>query len=255
MQTKIPEDHPRAESLLIRETLVEGLRKGLVAEEGLIAHGRGEAFDYLIGENTSLIARNAIRAAAAMLLTSNHPVLSVNGNFAALCAKEIIDLSMASGALIEVNLFYHSVRREETIKNHLEKFGATCVLGTGLSRSEILPQLSGARNRVDKRGIGIADTVFVPMEDGDRTEALVRMGKKVITVDLNPLSRTALHANISIVDNVVRAIPILIQMIRELGNETERFLTGIIDNFNNGKNLQESLKLIRLGGSNMHVAR
>lgn len=255
MQIKIPEDHPRVESLRFREKLVEGLRNGLVAEEGLIAHGRGEAFDYLIGENTSQNARNAIRAAAAMLLTSNHPVLSVNGNFAALCAKQIKDLSRVSGALIEINLFYHSIQREEAIKNHLEKFGATNVLGTGVNRSEIIPQLSGARARVDQRGIAIADTVFVPMEDGDRTKALVRMGKKVITVDLNPLSRTAVHANISIVDNVVRVIPILIQMILELGNGTEKSLTGIIDDFDNGKNLQESLKLIRLGGSNMHAVR
>jgi 4-phosphopantoate---beta-alanine ligase len=255
MQIKIPEDHPRVESLRIREKLVEGMRNGLVAEEGLIAHGRGEAFDYLIGENTSQNARNAIRAAAAMLLISNHPVLSVNGNFAALCAKQIIDLSMVSGALIEINLFYHSIQREEAIKNYLEKFGATNVLGTGVNRSEIIPQLSGARNHVDQRGIGTADTVFVPMEDGDRTKALVRLGKKVITVDLNPLSRTAVHANISIVDNVVRVIPILIQTILKLGNGTEKSLTSIIDDFDNGNNLQESLKLIRLGGSNMHAVR
>jgi 4-phosphopantoate---beta-alanine ligase len=253
MQIRIPEDHPRAESLRIREKLVEGLRNGLVAEEGLIAHGRGEAFDYLIGENTSQIARNAIRAAAAMLLISNHPVLSVNGNCAALCAKQITELSAVSGALIEINLFYHSIQREEAIKNLLEKFGATNVLGTDVNRSKTIPQLSGTRNRVDERGIAIADTVFVPLEDGDRTKALVRMGKKVIAVDLNPLSRTAVHANISIVDNVVRVIPTLIQMILELGDETEKFLKGIINDFDNSKNLQESLKLIRLGGSDMHA--
>ncbi len=36
------------------------------------------------------------------------------------------------------------------------------------------------------------------------------MGKKVITFDLNPLSRTAKTADITIVDNVVRAINKLI---------------------------------------------
>lgn len=249
MQIKIPKDHPRAESLRIREMLVEGLRDGLVAEEGLIAHGRGETFDYLIGENTTQTAKRAIRAAAAILLTSNHPVLSVNGNFAALCGKQIIELSKTSGALIEVNLFYHSVQREQAIKNHLEKFGAKNVLGTGLNRSKTIPQLNGARNRVDPRGIGVADTVFVPMEDGDRTESLIRMEKKVITVDLNPLSRTAVHANISIIDNVVRVIPILIRAIQELEKENKRFLKRIIDEFNNDINLYESLNLIRLGGS------
>ena len=37
----IPKSHPRAKSLLIREKLVEGFDKGLVAKEGLLAHGRG----------------------------------------------------------------------------------------------------------------------------------------------------------------------------------------------------------------------
>mgnify|MGYP006179153607 CR=1 FL=1 len=36
----------------------------------------------------------------------------------------------------------------------------------------------GERRRVDPEGIFIADTVFVPLEDGDRTEALAKMGKK-----------------------------------------------------------------------------
>ena len=79
----------------------------------------------------------------------------------------------------------------------------------------------GNEKHIDPRGIAIADTVFVPLEDGDRTEALIRMGKKVIAVDLNPLSRTAVHATICIVDNVVRAIPILIQTILELKARTE----------------------------------
>lgn len=49
--------------------------------------------------------------------------------------------------------------------------------------------------------------VLVPLEDGDRTEALRRMGKTVIAIDLNPLSRTSRAANITIVDNVIRAVP------------------------------------------------
>ncbi|WP_415311792.1 hypothetical protein [Candidatus Nitrosocosmicus sp. FF01] len=35
-----------------REKIVEGYKNGLVALEGLIAHGRGECFDYLIGEHS-----------------------------------------------------------------------------------------------------------------------------------------------------------------------------------------------------------
>ena len=44
------------------------------------------------------------------------------------------------------------------------------------------------------------------------------MGKEVVTVDLNPMSRTAKQASITIVDNVVRALPMLCDEIRELSN-------------------------------------
>jgi len=64
----IPKSHPRAKSLLIREKLVNGFDDGIVAKEGLLAHGRGEAFDYLLGEKTTRVAKNAIKAAAAVLL-------------------------------------------------------------------------------------------------------------------------------------------------------------------------------------------
>ena len=249
MRISIPKDHPRAVSLGIREMIVDGLKEGLVVEEGLIAHGRGETFDYLIGEKTTPNAIMAINTAAALLLSSRHPVISVNGNFAALCGKEIIELSRACGAPIEVNLFYHSVRRERAIKSHLERLGATDVLGVGRDRSATIPNLNGERKRVDPRGIALADTVFVPLEDGDRTEALIKMGKKVIAVDLNPLSRTAVHATICIVDNVVRVIPILIQIILELKNKNRHSLTNMISRFDNFRNLDESLRLIRLGGS------
>ncbi|WP_250635812.1 phosphopantothenate/pantothenate synthetase family protein [Candidatus Nitrosarchaeum limnium] len=70
--------------------------------------------------------------------------------------------------------------------------------------------LDSARRIVDKNGIFAADVVIVPLEDGDRTIALRKAGKKVITFDLNPLSRTSQTANITIVDNVTRAIDLLI---------------------------------------------
>ncbi len=70
-----------------------------------------------------------------------------------------------------------------------------------------------------REGIYSADVVFVPLEDGDRCEALKKMGKKVITVDLNPLSRTARKADITIVDNVTRAIPNIIKYCDEEWNE------------------------------------
>ena len=61
----IPKSHPRYESLMMREKLSDGFKKGFVHETGLIAHGRGEAFDYLLGEKTSDQADIAIKTAAA----------------------------------------------------------------------------------------------------------------------------------------------------------------------------------------------
>ncbi|HLC25039.1 MAG TPA: phosphopantothenate/pantothenate synthetase family protein, partial [Nitrosopumilaceae archaeon] len=108
----IPKSHPRAASLYIREKLVRGYRSGLVVEEGLMAHGRGETFDYLIGERTSKNALKAIKAAAKVLVLAKSPVISVNGNFAALCPKEIVNLAKIVNAKIEVNLFYVSEKRK-----------------------------------------------------------------------------------------------------------------------------------------------
>lgn len=243
----IPKDHPRAESLMTREKLVDGFRRNLVAPEGLIAHGRGEAFDYLLGEKTTETAEGAIRAAAALLLISKKAVLSVNGNAAALCPKEVVELANITGAKIEVNLFYRTQERELVIKAELEKHGAGQVLGAGGRATAQIPELSSERRRVDPEGILVADTVFVPLEDGDRTEALAKMGKSVITVDLNPLSRTAKAANISIVDNLVRAMPALVQKAKALKGKDEKTLRQLVELFDNDDNLSQSLDIIRSG--------
>ena len=76
----IPPSHPRYASLMSREKIVEGLHTKVVTESGLIAHGRGESLDYFLGESTASFGLAAARAAAARLLISRHPVLSVNGN-------------------------------------------------------------------------------------------------------------------------------------------------------------------------------
>ena len=67
---EIPESHPRHNSLKMRHKLTEGYKAGLVAEAGLIAHGRGEAFDYLLGEETIPEAEEAEKVAASLLLNA-----------------------------------------------------------------------------------------------------------------------------------------------------------------------------------------
>lgn len=237
----IPPNHPRRESLLLREKIVEGYRKGIVALEGLIAHGRGECFDYLLGEKTHDFAYEAVRAAAAALLLADYPVLSVNGNTAALVPSEIVELAKVVDAKIEVNLFYRTRERERAIADWLIKHGATEVLGVEEDASATIPELFSERRRVSPRGILRADVVFVPLEDGDRTEALRRIGKTVITVDLNPLSRTARAANITIVDNIVRAVPLLIREAEKLKREDRSVLRRILEEYDNNRILSRAL--------------
>jgi len=235
--TTIPKSHPRLNSLLIREKLVNGFDNHLVAKEGLLAHGRGEAFDYLIGEKTSKSAKEAIKAAAIMLKNAENSVISVNGNFAALCPKEIVQLAKNTDSKIEVNLFYSTEKRKKAITEILKKSGAKEIFGLNKKSSIKLSGIDSARRIVDKNGIFSADVVLVPLEDGDRTIALKKAKKKIITFDLNPLSRTAQTADITIVDNVIRAMKLLVK-------ESKKSIRGN-SKYNNKKNLQVSILEIK----------
>jgi|TARA_Y100000758_G_scaffold91883_1_gene63067 4-phosphopantoate--beta-alanine ligase len=232
----IPKSHPRYLSLQIREKLVNGFNNNLVAKEGLLAHGRGEAFDYLIGEKTTKSAKNAIKAAAYMLNQAQKSVISVNGNFAALCPKEIIQLAKITDSKIEVNLFYSSEKRKKAISKILRKSGAKEILGMDKKQSTKLKGIDSARRIVDKSGIFSADVVLVPLEDGDRTIALKKAKKRIITFDLNPLSRTAQTADVTIVDNATRAMKLLVSESRKPRKQIT---------FDNKKNLKSTILEIR----------
>jgi 4-phosphopantoate--beta-alanine ligase len=238
---QVSKDHPRYRSLVIREMMSEMVREGVVAPTGLIAHGRGEAFDYLLGETTSESARRAERAAVAMLLEARNPVITVNGNTAALAGKEIIAFSKLVKAKVEVNLFHRSVERVEKVIAFMESMGAKGVLGRDPDAT--IPGIASDRALCSKEGIFSADVVLVPLEDGDRAEALVRLGKKVIAIDLNPLSRTAREAQITIVDEVSRAVSNMIAMWPELSRD-EAKRRKILVEFDNPENLKQSLDLI-----------
>jgi len=222
----IPKDHPRYRSLIARERLARCAREGIVALEGLAAHGRGEAFDYLIGERTTRSAEIAIQTAAAMLLSARHPVISVNGNTAALAAGEIAALQQVSGADVEVNLFHRTDERIRLITRHLEGHGVRVLSGT----PERLVPLAHDRGLCLREGIGDADAVLVPLEDGDRCEALRAMGKAVITIDLNPLSRTARTATLTIVDELTRALPAITAACTTLKPGERDHLIDSLDN-------------------------
>ncbi|NPB02330.1 MAG: phosphopantothenate/pantothenate synthetase [Methanopyri archaeon] len=239
---KIPDDHPRAECLKIRERLVEGMKEGVVVPQGLIAHGRGEAFDYLIGEKTIPPAEEAIRAAAAAFHVHDRPVVSVNGNTAALCPEDLVELSETTGAPLEVNLFHRTEERARLIAEKLAEAGAGHVLGVEKEHLVRLPEPSSERAVVDERGIARADMVLVPLEDGDRTEALKRMGKTVVAIDLNPLSRTAMTADVTVVDNVIRCIR---KITEEYCEMDEREASEVLSRYDNSRTLAEVLRHIR----------
>ncbi len=236
----IPRDHPRYESLMVREKLVSGYKEGIAVLEGLIAHGRGEAFNYLLGERTIPPAREAIKAAAALLATAKAPVISVNGNTASLCPEDMISLAEKAGAKLEVNLFYRSEDRIKRIKEKLIKLGAREVLSEADAE---IQGLSSPRRLVAKSGIYSADVVLVAIEDGDRTQALVEQGKKVIAIDLNPLSRTARTATITIVDDVLRAVPEIARRV-EYFKENIQEAEKVLRSYNRDENLQEVLNYI-----------
>jgi 4-phosphopantoate--beta-alanine ligase len=244
---KIPQTHPRASSLIIREKLVDGFRNGIVVPQGLIAHGRGEAFDYLLGEKTTKYAYEAEKAAVCLLLLSNKSIISVNGNTAVLCAKDLVTLSNVTKSRIEVNLFHKSRARTNAIASILRKEDAFDVLGLDNKSKTIIRGVSSNRKYVDKDGIMNSDTIFLALEDGDRTESLVRMGKKVISVDLNPLSRTAIVSNITIIDNIVRAIPNMVKISEQLVKKDKSYLLQLIKNFDNKENMHKSLVTIKQG--------
>ena len=225
----LPEDHPRYESLLTRHRIEAGVEKGLTSQQGLIAQGRGESFDYLLGEETIPSADEAERAAAAQLLAADLPVLSVNGNVAALVPEEMVALANAVDADIEVNLFHRTEERMQAIADHLREHGASEV--KGLTGDGEIPGLSHDRATVDADGIGAADVVVVPLEDGDRAEALAEAGKTEIVIDLNPLSRSAQTAAIPIIDNIIRAVPSMTAHANELQGADQATLTEIVDQF------------------------
>lgn len=239
----IPKSHPRYHSLMTREKITSGHKSGIVAESGLIAQGRGEAFDYILGERTHKTALAAERAAVIAMMLAKNPVISVNGNVAALVPDDVIRLAEAIPAKVEINLFYRTQERMRRIAALFKQKGYYDVLG--LKPDAKVPKLESRRALCTKDGIHCADVVLVPLEDGDRAEALKKMGKFVITVDLNPFSRTARAADITIVDNIVRAMPNMADIAEELApKKTGRgrhALEAELKGFSNQRNMSRMI--------------
>ena len=241
--TRLSPRHPRYRSLRTRAGLARAAGRGLVAPEGLMAHGRGEAFDYFLGERTIPSAHRAIRAAARWLANARHPVVSVNGNVAALAARPVAALSRSRpGLAVEVNLFHRTPARARAIADVLRAAGVRRVLG--VFPTAHLPGLPSDRAAVDRHGIWQADVCLVPLEDGDRAEALQALGKRVISIDLNPLGRTSQHADIPIVDELTRT---LARLAVEVRAAMPRARAGWFPRFDRSGALADALAAMRDG--------
>ena len=177
----------------------------------------------------------------AKLLLSSTPVISINGNVASLVPDEIIEFSRISKIQLEINLFHRTKKRIDLVNTLLRDHGGKKILGTNNRYITQLPDLKSNRRFVDTRGIFKADVVFVPLEDGDRAESLMTLNKEVITVDLNPFSRTAKTSNITIVDNIVRVIPLMITKYIEMRKLSKDNLNQILEKYDNDKNLNSAI--------------
>ena len=199
--------HPRYQSLLMRHRLEMAAKAGMLADSALIAHGRGEAFDYLLGEATIASAHDATMEALAHLQNADCAVISLNGNAIALAGKELMQLASLLKIPVEVNVFYRTPERMKALLSHLYEIRDTNQLDVeilGENPDAKIPGLEGPRAKCCESGIFNSDVILVPLEDGDRCEALVAMGKVVLVIDLNPLSRSAKMSSVTIVDELSR---------------------------------------------------
>ncbi len=252
---EIPKSHPRRKSLISRKKIVDATKNGLLADSAMIAHGRGEAFDYLLGEKTSDIAKLSIKESAARLKSAKNPVISVNGNTAVLAGESLIRVAAVLRCPIEINIYYRTPERMEKLHEFLKLqqfkvskeqkpenwFGdwentVMSVKILGKEEDGKIIGLEGPRSICSSEGIEKADVILVPLEDGDRCEVLIALGKEVIVVDLNPLSRSAQMATVTIVDDVSRMAELLLKYIIQ-GTSSDK-------NWDNELALKEALKVI-----------
>jgi len=155
---------------------------------------------------------------------------------AVLCPGEVVRLARVARARIEIGLFHRTDERVGKILALLERHGAENVLG--FLPDATIPGLEHVRGLCSSEGIFSADVVLIPLEDGDRAEALNRMGKKTIAIDLNPMSRTSRAATVTIVDEVTRAIPEIVRNIEDMSEDPKAAQKSLSD-YDRDENLED----------------
>jgi 4-phosphopantoate--beta-alanine ligase len=151
----------------------------------------------------------------------------------ALAADDLLRCAALLGCPIEVNIYYRTAARMKALLDFLNERRRVMRVGPapvgwenrrwqdvvenipilGEDADGVISGLEGPRAICCRNGIEKADTILVPLEDGDRCNALIALEKQVIVVDLNPISRTARNATITIVDELSRVVPQLIDTL------------------------------------------
>jgi|GEM_PF-1340059 len=157
---------------------------------------------------------------------------------------ELGDLARACGAPLEVNLFHRSDRRMDLVCDFVE--GETGLKVLGRDQDAVLEGIASDRARCTREGLLSADVVLIPLEDGDRAQAMVKAGKRVISIDLNPLSRTSLAAEVAVVDEITRAVPGITAWCSRFRTRPEE-ARGVLAAFDNHENLGSLLQRICRG--------
>ena len=125
--------------------------------------------------------------------------------------------------------------------SHLESINDEFELNVkilGANPDSLIPGLEGPRAKCCYEGIFSSDVILVPLEDGDRCEALVAMGKTVIVVDLNHFSRSSRKASITIVDEISRVANNMLSLIEKDEHLDEEF------NYDNDEIIKNSINYI-----------
>ena len=165
--------HPRYASLLMRHRLEVAAKRGMLADSAMIAHGRGEAFDYLLGEQTTPNAREATAHALNHLESAQRPVLSMNGNVTALACDEMLQLANHLNCPVEVNIFYRTPERMEALLTFIEErkraLGVQVPVLGGAPNAAI-PGLKGPRAQCHKEGILESDVILCLLYTSDAAD-------------------------------------------------------------------------------------
>ena len=59
------------------------------------------------------------------------------------------------------------------------------------------------------------------------------------------MSRTAVYSDVTIVDNIIRCLPLMVEYAREMKDTPHDELLKIVENFDNETNLADSMELMK----------